>query len=183
VQGRLTKHEFDARVSQALLARTLADLAALTADIPAGSIPRPVRKPAKTSRLPSHAVGRAVACALIALAAVAIAEMPGLWTKPARPNMSMKACYAFYDWIGAQVDQERGTPGMPVDPTLNRAVNDARQGTDRALAADLPKLQHAYRRYERLSVPPLSPASRHSAANHVRADTNQVVSDCQARGG
>ena len=36
VQGRLTKDEFDARIGQTLAARTHADLAAVTADIPAG---------------------------------------------------------------------------------------------------------------------------------------------------
>ncbi|HTX26356.1 MAG TPA: DUF1707 domain-containing protein [Streptosporangiaceae bacterium] len=36
VQGRLDKDELDARVGQALAARTYADLAALTADLPAG---------------------------------------------------------------------------------------------------------------------------------------------------
>jgi hypothetical protein len=36
VQGRLTKDEFDARVGQALASRTHGDLAAVTADIPAG---------------------------------------------------------------------------------------------------------------------------------------------------
>ena len=36
VQGRLAKDEFDARVGHALASRTYADLAALTADIPAG---------------------------------------------------------------------------------------------------------------------------------------------------
>ena len=35
VQGRLTKDDFDLRVSQALTSRTYADLAALTADLPA----------------------------------------------------------------------------------------------------------------------------------------------------
>src|SRR5689334_674670 len=42
VQGRLTKDEFDQRVSQTLAARTLAELATLTADIPAGlAVPPP----------------------------------------------------------------------------------------------------------------------------------------------
>ena len=36
VQGRLTKDEFDLRVGQALASRTYAELAAVTADIPAG---------------------------------------------------------------------------------------------------------------------------------------------------
>ena len=36
VQGRLTKDEFDSRVGDVLASRTYADLAALTADLPAG---------------------------------------------------------------------------------------------------------------------------------------------------
>jgi hypothetical protein len=44
VQGRLAKDEFDARVGQALAARTHAELAAITADIPADPISvRPVQ--------------------------------------------------------------------------------------------------------------------------------------------
>jgi len=35
VHGRLTRDELDARTGQALAARTYADLAALTADLPA----------------------------------------------------------------------------------------------------------------------------------------------------
>ena len=47
VQGRLTKDEFDLRVGQALASRTCAELAALTADIPAdlvGVQPQPARE-------------------------------------------------------------------------------------------------------------------------------------------
>ena len=48
VQGRLARDEFDVRVGQALVSRTYAELAAVTADIPAeliGALPRraPVR--------------------------------------------------------------------------------------------------------------------------------------------
>ena len=46
VQGRLTKDEFDARIDQTLASHTYADLAAVTADIPAGLAgARPPRKP------------------------------------------------------------------------------------------------------------------------------------------
>ena len=38
VQGMLDRDEFDQRVSQAFAARTYADLAALTADLPAGLV-------------------------------------------------------------------------------------------------------------------------------------------------
>jgi Domain of unknown function (DUF1707) len=47
VQGRLTKDELDTRAGQALTARTYAELAALTADIPAGPSDRPPRQPAR----------------------------------------------------------------------------------------------------------------------------------------
>ena len=48
VQDRLTKDEFDSRVGDALASRTHADLAALTADLPARPpAPRPPRKPAR----------------------------------------------------------------------------------------------------------------------------------------
>ena len=39
VQGRLDKHEFDARVGQAFASRTHLELAAVTADIPPEPIP------------------------------------------------------------------------------------------------------------------------------------------------
>jgi hypothetical protein len=41
VQGRLTKDELDARAAQAFAAKTYADLAGLTADLPAGRVKAP----------------------------------------------------------------------------------------------------------------------------------------------
>jgi Domain of unknown function (DUF1707) len=56
VQGRLTKDEFDARVGHALAARTHADLATLSADLPAmPPVARPPRKPVP-ARPANHAV-------------------------------------------------------------------------------------------------------------------------------
>jgi hypothetical protein len=50
VQGRLARDEFDLRVGQVLASRTYTDLAAVTANIPAGLTgaqpPQPARKPA-----------------------------------------------------------------------------------------------------------------------------------------
>jgi len=72
VHGRLTKDEFDARAGQALSARTRADLAALTADIPpappaAGS----ARPPAPARRRPlARAAVRSGICLAFAAAAV-----------------------------------------------------------------------------------------------------------------
>ena len=53
MHGQLTKDELDARAGQALAARTYADLAALTADIP----PRPPQ-PGRPARPPRSAAGR-----------------------------------------------------------------------------------------------------------------------------
>jgi Domain of unknown function (DUF1707) len=47
VQGRLTKDEFDARIGQTFTSRTYAELAAVTAGIPAGLASQPLRKPAR----------------------------------------------------------------------------------------------------------------------------------------
>jgi len=51
VQGRLAKDEFDLRVGQALASRTYGDLAALTADLPAG---RTSAEPSKPARAPGE---------------------------------------------------------------------------------------------------------------------------------
>ena len=57
VQGRLAKDELDMRVGQALASRTYADLAALTADLPAGlARTQPVRKPARAKARPTAIV-------------------------------------------------------------------------------------------------------------------------------
>ncbi len=78
VDGRLTKDELDARAGQALAARTYAQLAALTADIPAAQPARPPRQPARPPRQPArpkqtrpvrNAVIGSVSCLIVAAAA------------------------------------------------------------------------------------------------------------------
>ena len=73
VHGRLTKDELDLRAGQALAARTYADLAALTADIPAAPATAvPARPPAPARRRPlARAAVAAGICLLIAVAAIA----------------------------------------------------------------------------------------------------------------
>lgn len=93
-------------------------------------------------------------------------------TMPVPRNMRVAACQAFCEWIGATSHVS----------ALNRAVNDARQARDSALAAELAHLQYAYRRYEHLSVSPQFAVPRHFVANHVRAYSSRVASGCQARG-
>ena len=68
VQERLARDEFDARVGQALASRTRAELAAVTADLPAeliGALPR--RPPARARRrLPMNTAVTAGACVMVA---------------------------------------------------------------------------------------------------------------------
>jgi Domain of unknown function (DUF1707) len=62
VQGRVTKDELDMRVGQTLASRTYADLAAVTADLPAGlARTQPVRKPARAKARPAASVA-AILC-------------------------------------------------------------------------------------------------------------------------
>ena len=74
VQGRLAKDEFDLRVGQAFAARTYADLAAVTADIPAGLIAdQPPRGPARAqARPPMSNQAKAGICVAIAIAVAAV---------------------------------------------------------------------------------------------------------------
>ncbi len=70
VQGRLTKDEFDLRVGRTLAARTYAELAALTADLPAGpAAGTPPRRPAPAQARPVSNVARAAICVVMAVAA------------------------------------------------------------------------------------------------------------------
>jgi hypothetical protein len=74
VDGRLTRDELDARIGRALAARTRADVAALTADIPpapvaAGAGPARPPAPARRRRLTRAAAGSG-SCLVIAAAAV-----------------------------------------------------------------------------------------------------------------
>ena len=61
VAGRLTEDEFSARIGQALASRTHADLAAITADIPAGPVATPpARRP---DRVVAWGTGGSIAAA------------------------------------------------------------------------------------------------------------------------
>jgi hypothetical protein len=84
VRGRLTREELDVRAGRALAARTRADLAALTADIPPGPAvagldrslapdrsPAPERSPGPARRRPlARAAAGAGGCLAVAFAAV-----------------------------------------------------------------------------------------------------------------
>ena len=77
VQGRLTKDEFEDRVGQTLAARNHAELAALTADIPAGlALPPPPRASGRDlDRLRESKAARATAGAALAAGLLTIAAI------------------------------------------------------------------------------------------------------------
>jgi hypothetical protein len=66
VQGRLPRDEFDARIGQVLASRTYAELAVVTADIPAALIEAPPRLPARTrGRVSMNTAVTAGACVVL----------------------------------------------------------------------------------------------------------------------
>ena len=85
VRGRLDKDEFDARVGQAFTSRTYAELAALTADIPAGpAAAPPPRKPARGQARPRvHASIKTGMCAIVAAAMMAALRQGLTWPETA----------------------------------------------------------------------------------------------------
>ena len=74
VHGRLTRDELDARTGRALTARTYADLAGLTADIPPGpAAAGPARPPAPARRRPlARAAVTSGICLIITAAAIGV---------------------------------------------------------------------------------------------------------------
>jgi hypothetical protein len=79
VQGLLTKDEFDMRVGQTFASRTHAELAALTADIPARPTEaRPLRRSAgPEAPAPVSKVVNSCACATLAVLAMSAALVTG----------------------------------------------------------------------------------------------------------
>jgi hypothetical protein len=95
VQGRLTKDEFDLRVGQAFASRTYAELADLTADIPAGLIGAQPRKPSGARARRAAAAWGAYGMILPALFAVAI--VPGPTT--VRAAITTTAVVYLFFWV------------------------------------------------------------------------------------
>jgi uncharacterized protein DUF1707 len=78
VQGRLTKDELDARVGRAFAARTYAELAALTVDLPAGltgAMP-PGRATQAPARQPMSDAAKAGIWAVVAVAVPMVLSFP-----------------------------------------------------------------------------------------------------------
>jgi len=136
VQGQLTRNELDMRVGQALAARTGAELAALTADVPVGpAVARPVLLRAYTRRRP---LARAAAASSPCLAIASVALWVGghldnsLGPSPYRSWIPLcflvaiaavvAALFILGYGVGASIEQRRSRrprPALPGYPGLD----------------------------------------------------------------
>lgn len=144
VQGRLTKDELDARLGQTLAARTYADLAALTADLPAGlAAARPPRQPATPrtprARRPAKKALTWAACGFITPAVLVAGLLPQnhfAW------SLSLPlALVSFMAWLvaGAQIldtwHQQRSRGQLPPRPAQRGQALECKQ--DSGIGDDL----------------------------------------------
>lgn len=122
VQGMVTKHEFDLRVGQVLASRTYAELAALTADIPAGLAPTqplavPKRDSAGKQALKAWACVTATFTAVAAVVAAATAGNAGeheVIVALFVPVVAMLVgvLLAFHSWLDGRAGR-RSSRGLP----------------------------------------------------------------------
>jgi hypothetical protein len=172
-QRRLTGDELDARVGQALAAKTCGELAALTADLRAPSI-ETVSLPAPAharTRPQSNKAGRSVTGAVIAacVAAVTVLAAAGAHL---RPGPDAVACQSFYVWA------QQGNDGFNTVMLLDFSAAAANQGPDRTLARDVQALRQAVMRYENLAGPLPSASTAHVNYSLVDAAIARVDAAC-----
>jgi Domain of unknown function (DUF1707) len=120
VQGRLDKGELDTRVSRAFSARTYADLATLTADIPAApaaaSTPRrpaPARARKRTSQkaVVWGLVAGPMACLLVVLVVFGPKLMAGAGILFALSAAMLGGLLVLYSWLDKRAKGQRLPPG------------------------------------------------------------------------
>ena len=100
VQGRLTKDELDLRAGQALASRTYAELAALTADLPAAPA---VAQPRTAAQAESWlTMKRAVTCSACMLIPTAMVTVIG-WAAAGRPDASLVSLLSLLAFFVATV--------------------------------------------------------------------------------
>jgi hypothetical protein len=105
VQGRLTRDEFDARIGHALASRTHADLAALTADLPAGppSAGPPAAQPRREASRPrpENTAVKNGARVIAATTALTGAVWTGAWQSQTDSQVWGALVWTFtFVWVG-----------------------------------------------------------------------------------
>jgi Domain of unknown function (DUF1707) len=147
VHGRLTRDELDARAGRALAARTCAELAALTADIPPAPVAAgagPARPPAPARRWPlARAAAGSGGCLVIAAAAVRLAGLADPGPPGPTPYHSfaplcflvalaavLAALGIVIHGVGTAVEQRRSRRQLPPGPGPGgRALDGSAGGT------------------------------------------------------
>ena len=130
VQGRLTKAELDVRVGQTFAARTYADLAALTADLPAGlAATPPPRKPARARARPP--MGKVVAVAALIIPPPAIFAAAFLTQNDQLGKLFCWSPLVFYRLDCSRGPDVRHLVPEPVPRAATAAARAARPGARR----------------------------------------------------
>jgi len=127
-QGRLTKHELEVRAGQAFASRTYAELAALTADIPADSptanpatpasraaasdAAGPPGTPTTPARTMVKAAGRSGVCILAAVALAEAAFLTGNFLLIVAASFALIAASGFFGYGILDAWQERRSRGQ-----------------------------------------------------------------------
>jgi hypothetical protein len=179
-QGRLTKDELEARAGQAFASRTYAELAALTADIPAAS-PAATEsdaawpRPSTPARTMAKAAGRSGVCLLVAVALVEGAYLADNFLLIVAAFFALIAASGFFGYGILDAWQERrshaqlppgpgrrghGSEGrLPGDDSAPTGISPTRaDGTRADSRAQRPGRvrRHPYTRGIPVPVPPLS---------------------------
>ena len=146
VQGRLAKDEFDARVGHALTSRTCADLAALTADIPAGLTgAEPPRKPARAqSRPPVSTPVKSGVCVIIAAIMMLAAPYAGTALLVVAVIVFVASFIAWASILSAQ-PEKRSRGKLPQQPAPCAGGKASRRAASAASAEQLPQSNQAQR--------------------------------------
>ena len=145
VQGRLAKDEFDARVGRAITARTYAQLAAVTADLPAGLVTARPREPAR------------VRPSVVAMISVITVLTAGLWAAAWSANgdnggLNVAVFSLTFAWLGTvtlagavTIESRRHSRSgrqLPPRPTSGEDGLDFRRPASAASAEQLPPIDH-----------------------------------------
>ncbi len=149
VHGLVTKDEFDARVSQTFASRTYAELALITADIPAGlaAAPPPPRPGPAKAGPPAHANltpgERAImATGLLAALALVVALLAGGWVGGLLALGGLGSAFVSAFLIGAQVRSSRRNTHsgdhLPPQRATHSGPGAARQAASAPPAQQLP---------------------------------------------
>jgi len=179
VQGRLTKDEFDARAGQALTARTYADLAALTADFPAGpTSSRQLGKPARMKASPPGSTELKMGVRVIIVTTVLTAgAWVGAWFARAHEGAAgMLVFISTFIWLGMLIltatmmvesRRQRHSGGqLPPRPAPGAGGETSQRPASVASARQLPQIDHHEHTAEAARSDRAHPQSSSSPAPH-----------------